>query len=130
MKLARMVRMTTPEPSLKSRRLILPQASMLAMGGALLLASLLVPADLLDAVDDSRLIESMPIDPFVLFLLPPLLNGWGWIAIGVVLTLLLLAFAELLGMSLWFSANAVSDEFRSLWSLSAGQAGWLHRGHG
>ncbi len=42
-----------------------------------------------------------------------------------VLTLLLLAFAELLGMSLWFSANAVSDEFRSLWSLSAGQAGWL-----
>jgi MFS family permease len=40
-------------------------------------------------------------------------------------TLLLLAFAELLGMSLWFSANAVSDEFRSLWSLSAGQAGWL-----
>jgi len=37
----------------------------------------------------------------------------------------LLALAELLGMSLWFSASAVSDEFRALWDLSQGQAGWL-----
>jgi MFS family permease len=37
----------------------------------------------------------------------------------------LLALAELLGMSLWFSASAVSDEFRVLWGLSQGQAGWL-----
>ncbi len=28
-------------------------------------------------------------------------------------------------MSLWFSASAVSDEFRRVWSLSASQAGWL-----
>jgi MFS family permease len=41
------------------------------------------------------------------------------------LILLLLAVAELLGMSLWFSASAVSDEFRRVWSLSASQAGWL-----
>ncbi len=37
----------------------------------------------------------------------------------------LLALAELLGMSLWFSASAVSDEFRMVWGLSQGQAAWL-----
>ncbi len=41
------------------------------------------------------------------------------------LILVLLGVAELLGMSLWFSASAVSDEFRRQWSLSASQAGWL-----
>lgn len=39
--------------------------------------------------------------------------------------LLLLAAAELLGMSLWFTASAVSPQLRALWSLSAGEAGWL-----
>ena len=39
--------------------------------------------------------------------------------------LLLLSLAELLGMSLWFSASAVSPHFQQLWSLSPEQAGWL-----
>lgn len=39
--------------------------------------------------------------------------------------LALLACAELLGMSLWFAASAVSAQYRVLWSLSATQAGWL-----
>jgi MFS family permease len=39
--------------------------------------------------------------------------------------LVVLALAELLGMSLWFSANAVADEFQQLWSLDRGQTGWL-----
>ena len=39
--------------------------------------------------------------------------------------LLLLAAAELLGMSLWFTAGAVSPQLRALWSLSASDAGWL-----
>ena len=39
--------------------------------------------------------------------------------------LMLLACAELLGMSLWFAANAVSDQYRILWTLSQSQAGWL-----
>ena len=39
--------------------------------------------------------------------------------------LLLLALAELLGMSLWFSASAVSPHFQEIWSLSPEQAGWL-----
>lgn len=39
--------------------------------------------------------------------------------------LALLAAAELLGMSLWFTASAVSPQLRELWGLTASQAGWL-----
>jgi MFS family permease len=37
----------------------------------------------------------------------------------------LLALAEVLGMSLWFSASAVSGQYRAMWHLSAVEAGWL-----
>src|SRR5256885_15449670 len=39
--------------------------------------------------------------------------------------LTLLGFAELLGMSLWFSASAVTPQLPSIWGLSAVEAGWL-----
>lgn len=39
--------------------------------------------------------------------------------------LLLLSLAELLGMSLWFTASAVSPQLSELWGLSPGQAGSL-----
>lgn len=39
--------------------------------------------------------------------------------------LALLAAAELLGMSLWFAASAVSPLLAARWSLSTGQTGWL-----
>lgn len=39
--------------------------------------------------------------------------------------LALLGFAELLGMSLWFSASAVSPQLRSIWGLTAAEAAWL-----
>ncbi|MBA2669443.1 MAG: MFS transporter [Gemmatimonadetes bacterium] len=39
--------------------------------------------------------------------------------------LLLLSLAELLGMSLWFTASAVAPQLQALWSLSAQQTGWL-----
>lgn len=39
--------------------------------------------------------------------------------------LALLATAELLGMSLWFTASAVGPQLQALWSLDARQAGWL-----
>jgi MFS family permease len=39
--------------------------------------------------------------------------------------LALLALAELLGMSVWFSAGALAPQLRAAWSLSAVQAGWL-----
>lgn len=39
--------------------------------------------------------------------------------------LALLAAAELLGMSLWFTASAVGPQLQALWVLDARQAGWL-----
>jgi MFS family permease len=39
--------------------------------------------------------------------------------------LMLLGVAELLGMSLWFSASAVAVELERLWGLSQTEAGWL-----
>ena len=40
-------------------------------------------------------------------------------------TLVLLAIAELLGMSLWFAASAVSPQLAAQWSLGAAETGWL-----
>ena len=39
--------------------------------------------------------------------------------------LFLLSLAELLGMSLWFTASAVAPQVQALWGLSAQQTGWL-----
>ena len=39
--------------------------------------------------------------------------------------LALLAVAEVLGMSLWFSASAVAGQYRALWGLTPGEAAWL-----
>ncbi len=36
-----------------------------------------------------------------------------------------LSLAELLGMSVWFSASSVSPQLQALWNLDASQAGWL-----
>ena len=43
----------------------------------------------------------------------------AWVALA------LLATAELLGMSLWFTASAVSPDLQQLWGLSTRQAAWL-----
>ena len=39
--------------------------------------------------------------------------------------LTLLGFSELLGMSLWFSASAITPQLRSIWGLTTAEAGWL-----
>jgi MFS family permease len=39
--------------------------------------------------------------------------------------LALLGIAELLGMSLWFAASAVSPQLRLMWGLTASETGWL-----
>jgi MFS family permease len=39
--------------------------------------------------------------------------------------LALVALAELLGMSVWFAANAVAPQLADRWGTSASQAGWL-----
>lgn len=48
---------------------------------------------------------------------PPTSGRWTILA--------LLALAELLGMSLWFTASAVSAELGTRWELSQAQTGWL-----
>ena len=40
-------------------------------------------------------------------------------------TLALVAVAELLGMSLWFAASAVSPQYKALWGLTDAGAAWL-----
>lgn len=40
-------------------------------------------------------------------------------------TLVLLAVAQFLGMSLWFTASALAPRLQGLWGLSAQEAGWL-----
>ena len=45
------------------------------MGGALVAVSVLLPVGMLDRADPTRLVPDLPIDPFVLFLLPPLLSS-------------------------------------------------------
>jgi ferredoxin/mono/diheme cytochrome c family protein len=67
-----------------------PRHWMATMLGALVVASLVVPADVLDRVDLARRVGDLPLDPFVLFLLPPLLGGWAWLTI-VVLAIVVLA---------------------------------------
>jgi MFS family permease len=39
--------------------------------------------------------------------------------------LALLALAELLGMSVWFSASALAPQLRALWGLTPAETGWL-----
>jgi nitrate/nitrite transporter NarK len=39
--------------------------------------------------------------------------------------LALLAVAELLGMSLWFTGSAIAPQLRDQWALSGSQVGWL-----
>lgn len=38
---------------------------------------------------------------------------------------MLIAFAELLGMSVWFAANAVAPQLAARWALSQTETGWL-----
>ena len=68
----------------RSRLPVLPPRHwMAAMLGALVVASVLVPADVLDRVSLSQRVGDLPLDPFVMFLLPPLLGAWPWVAAAV-----------------------------------------------
>ncbi|MEZ5411363.1 MAG: hydrogenase iron-sulfur subunit [Acidimicrobiales bacterium] len=75
-----------------------PRHWMILMGGALVLVGLAFPVGMLPAASASRLPGHMPLDPFVLFLLPPLLSGWRWAAVaaGGVATALVLWLPRLL----------------------------------
>lgn len=67
-----------------------PRRWMTSMGVALFVVAMAIPVELLPAADPGVVPGSMPLDPFVMFLLPPLLGAWPWgvalvtIALGVV----------------------------------------------
>lgn len=71
-------------------RLLPPRHWMTIMFAALLLAAIVFPADLLERADPGRIVGDLPLDPFVLFLLPPLLGGWAWVAV-LLLTVVVVA---------------------------------------
>lgn len=60
-----------------------PKHWMGLMTGALLIASLALPADLLERATVDQFVADMPLDPFIMFLLPPLLSGAAWTVIGL-----------------------------------------------
>jgi hypothetical protein len=64
-----------------------PRHWMLLMGGALVIVSLALPVGMLEPANPQALLPDMPLDPFVLFLLPPLLSSARWwaLALGAVL---------------------------------------------
>ena len=74
-----------------------PRHWMVLMGGALVLVSLALPVGMLDPADPARMVSDMPLDPFVLFLLPPLLTPFRWVAVLAGLALL-----SLVGVLPWF----------------------------
>lgn len=62
-----------------------PRHWMGLLGGALVVVSLALPVGMLPAADAEALTADMPLDPFVLFLLPPLLSEWAPLfALGLV----------------------------------------------
>jgi ferredoxin/mono/diheme cytochrome c family protein len=68
-------------------RVLPPRHWMAIMLGALVVASVLVPADVLERADPARIVGDLPLDPFVLFLLPPLLGDGAWLAIAIAVVL-------------------------------------------
>ena len=69
-----------------------PRHWAIAMAATLVVVAIIIPADLLAPADLSRAAVHLPIDPFVLFLLPPLLSGSAW-PVAIVLTALLAVIA-------------------------------------
>lgn len=66
----------------RSRQAWLPPAHwMTLMGISLLVFSVIVPVGMLGPARPDQLVADMPLDPFVLFLLPPLLSGFRWYAV-------------------------------------------------
>ncbi|MEZ5340062.1 MAG: hydrogenase iron-sulfur subunit [Acidimicrobiales bacterium] len=68
-----------------------PKHWMALMTGALLVMAIALPVDLLGPADPSALVADMPLDPFVLFLLPPLLTGAAWFVVLAVLAAIVAA---------------------------------------
>lgn len=73
-------------------RWVPPRHWMILMAVGLIVLSIAVPADLLEHADPTRLTPEMPLDPFILFLLPPLLSTKaGLVVLAMVAAVLLVA---------------------------------------
>jgi len=59
-----------------------PRHWMILMGSALIITSIALPLGMLPAASPTALTADMPLDPFVLFLLPPLLSSQPWLAVA------------------------------------------------
>ena len=64
-----------------SQRWLPPRRWMWVMGGVLVATSIFLPAGMLRAADPATVPADMPLDPFVMFLLPPLLSPWPWLTV-------------------------------------------------
>lgn len=58
-----------------------PRRWMWAMTGALATAAVAFPAGMLPPADPAVAPGALPLDPFVMFLLPPLLSPWRWLVV-------------------------------------------------
>jgi ferredoxin/mono/diheme cytochrome c family protein len=70
-----------------------PRMWMGLMGGALVLSSIVVPVGMLGPARADLLPANMPLDPFVMFLLPPLLSSFNWLMVAVSAAVLAVMFA-------------------------------------
>lgn len=65
-----------------------PRHWMVLMGMGLLALAIVLPTTMLDAADSGRLTPRLPLDPFMLFLLPPLLSSAAtWVALAAVVAI-------------------------------------------
>lgn len=76
----------------KTRHPWLPHRRWMAMmGAALLVVAVALPTELLMPANATVIPASMPLDPFVMFLLPPLLGSSPWLVAAVTVTLAIVA---------------------------------------
>jgi ferredoxin/mono/diheme cytochrome c family protein len=68
-----------------------PRHLMAVMGGALVFISLVLPLGMLAPAAADQQVGSIPVDPFVLFLLPPLLSEARWLVVVAAAALMALA---------------------------------------
>jgi ferredoxin len=69
-----------------------PRHWMTLMGVALVVVSIGLPVGMLAPANGSQLPADMPLDPFIMFLLPPLLSGARWLAVIIGLIVLAVSF--------------------------------------
>lgn len=70
-----------------------PREAMVALGVTLVAASILVPVGMLGPARPDEMVADMPLDPFVLFLLPLLLGPAGRMVVPIAMLLLFLTLA-------------------------------------